>query len=207
MNVKSLASAAIVTALIEITSIVALVHPTKASVVLNIVESGVHVIATASGSVDLTGLTNSGATAFAAAVRPSTAWVLLNPYPALTQGIFYSGVSGPTSLGSGSAFVSPTIGSGDAFGLFGSSLLLANTYVSGTQLQVKDYWANTTLTALGLSTGAYVYTWGTGAHSDSLTINVGSVPEPSTWAMMLLGFCGLGYMAYRRRNTYALCAA
>jgi hypothetical protein len=26
------------------------------------------------------------------------------------------------------------------------------------------------------------------------------VPEPSTWAMMILGFFGLGFMAYRRRN-------
>ena len=26
----------------------------------------------------------------------------------------------------------------------------------------------------------------------------GAVPEPSTWAMMLLGFAGLGFMAYRR---------
>lgn len=25
-------------------------------------------------------------------------------------------------------------------------------------------------------------------------------PEPSTWAMMLAGFAGLGYVAYRRRN-------
>jgi hypothetical protein len=24
------------------------------------------------------------------------------------------------------------------------------------------------------------------------------VPEPSTWAMMLLGFAGLGYAGYRR---------
>jgi hypothetical protein len=29
---------------------------------------------------------------------------------------------------------------------------------------------------------------------------VSSVPEPSTWAMMILGFSGLGCMAYRRRN-------
>ena len=27
-----------------------------------------------------------------------------------------------------------------------------------------------------------------------------SVPEPATWAMMLLGFAGLGYMAYRKRE-------
>ncbi len=27
-----------------------------------------------------------------------------------------------------------------------------------------------------------------------------AVPEPSTWAMMLLGFCGLGFFAYRRKD-------
>jgi hypothetical protein len=27
-----------------------------------------------------------------------------------------------------------------------------------------------------------------------------AVPEPSTWAMMILGFCGLGFTAYRRRQ-------
>ena len=32
----------------------------------------------------------------------------------------------------------------------------------------------------------------------------GAVPEPSTWAMMVLGFCGLGVMAYRRRDHLAL---
>jgi hypothetical protein len=26
-----------------------------------------------------------------------------------------------------------------------------------------------------------------------------AVPEPSTWAMLLLGFAGIGFMAYRRR--------
>lgn len=29
---------------------------------------------------------------------------------------------------------------------------------------------------------------------------VPAVPEPSTWAMMILGFCGLGFMAYRRKS-------
>jgi hypothetical protein len=27
-----------------------------------------------------------------------------------------------------------------------------------------------------------------------------AVPEPATWAMMLLGFAGVGFLAYRRRN-------
>ena len=35
---------------------------------------------------------------------------------------------------------------------------------------------------------------------DNIEINdaVMSVPEPATWAMMLLGFAGVGYAAYRR---------
>jgi hypothetical protein len=31
-----------------------------------------------------------------------------------------------------------------------------------------------------------------------------AVPEPSTWAMIILGFAGVGFMAYRRRNNLAL---
>jgi hypothetical protein len=26
------------------------------------------------------------------------------------------------------------------------------------------------------------------------------VPEPSTWAMMILGFCGIGFLAHRRKS-------
>ena len=39
------------------------------------------------------------------------------------------------------------------------------------------------------------------------TIGVSSVPEPSTWAMMILGFAGVGFMAYRRKLKPALMAA
>jgi hypothetical protein len=47
-----------------------------------------------------------------------------------------------------------------------------------------------------LSTGGY----GAG------TFAVSAVPEPSTWAMMILGFGGVGFMAYRRktRGTFRL---
>ncbi len=47
---------------------------------------------------------------------------------------------------------------------------------------------------------------------DAATANTGNVgatftaavPEPSTWAMMILGFAGVGFMAYRRKNKMAL---
>jgi hypothetical protein len=39
------------------------------------------------------------------------------------------------------------------------------------------------------------------------TLSVPSgVPEPSTWAMMLLGFAGIGFMAYRRKSKPPLLA-
>jgi hypothetical protein len=39
------------------------------------------------------------------------------------------------------------------------------------------------------------------------TWQVSAVPEPSTWAMLLLGFAGVGFMAYRRKSGPALMAA
>jgi len=35
---------------------------------------------------------------------------------------------------------------------------------------------------------------------DNVTVSVAAVPEPSTWAMMILGFAGVGFMAYRRKS-------
>jgi hypothetical protein len=43
-------------------------------------------------------------------------------------------------------------------------------------------------------------------NSGSFTINVSAVPEPSTWAMMMIGFAGVGFMAYRRKSKPALMA-
>ena len=35
---------------------------------------------------------------------------------------------------------------------------------------------------------------------NSFEFTLGSVPEPSTWAMMVIGFAGLGYAAFRRNS-------
>ena len=37
--------------------------------------------------------------------------------------------------------------------------------------------------------------------------NVAAVPKASTWAMIILGFAGVGFMAYRRKMIVALAAA
>jgi PEP-CTERM motif len=43
--------------------------------------------------------------------------------------------------------------------------------------------------------------------SEGIGNTISAVPEPSTWAMMILGFTGIGFMAYRRRSRPALMAA
>jgi len=40
-----------------------------------------------------------------------------------------------------------------------------------------------------------------------VSIQVNAVPEPSTWAMLILGFAGVGFMAYRRKSRPAALAA
>ena len=44
-------------------------------------------------------------------------------------------------------------------------------------------------------------------NEQAFTPTVAAVPEPSTWAMMMLGFAGLGFMTYRRKQKLALSAA
>jgi hypothetical protein len=82
------------------------------------------------------------------------------------------------------------------------------------------------VTAFVIGNSLYVNWEGAGGHEigDSITVflsvgnpvaalsiddPVATVPEPSTWAMMLLGFAGLGFVTYRRtkKNTTALAAA
>ena len=43
-------------------------------------------------------------------------------------------------------------------------------------------------------------------YTGSIATIASPVPEPSTWAMMILGFAGVGYMTYRRRKTAARAA-
>jgi PEP-CTERM motif len=48
---------------------------------------------------------------------------------------------------------------------------------------------------------------GYGFETEFFGTPLAAVPEPSTWAMMILGFAGVGFMAYRRKSKPALMAA
>jgi hypothetical protein len=38
---------------------------------------------------------------------------------------------------------------------------------------------------------------------EASNLSISAVPEPSTWAMLILGFAGIGFMAYRRTSKLA----
>jgi PEP-CTERM motif len=108
----------------------------------------------------------------------------------------YTGISsGPASFGSG-VETPASDGTGDLAGLkggFGSFLAVAAGYVSGSPLSDSSTYDSQTFSSLGVTPGVYKWTWGSGANQ-SFTLDIVAVPEPSTWAMMLLGFAGLGLM-------------
>jgi len=68
----------------------------------------------------------------------------------------------------------------------GASVLTANALGFDAAAHIFAY------TPGNLAAGAIV----TGFAAESVT----GVPEPATWAMMLLGFLSVGFMAYRRNN-------
>lgn len=67
-------------------------------------------------------------------------------------------------------------------------------------------WSTDVFSFVGNATDALVFA-GTalpGDHSSAIdSVTIATVPEPATWAMMILGFFGIGFMAYRRKSPAA----
>ena len=75
-----------------------------------------------------------------------------------------------------------------------------NTYFDGGPEGFAITWWNTG--GINDYTGAANPAYGV-ARGYIVEFSVAAVPEPSTWAMMILGFAGVGFMAYRRRDQTA----
>lgn len=74
---------------------------------------------------------------------------------------------------------------------------------SGTMSASITTAINYTVVAGDTGSGKYVSSADGEIDASLTTLNVtveGAVPEPSTWAMMILGFFGIGFMAYRRKQ-------
>ena len=91
-------------------------------------------------------------------------------------------------------------------GIYGASNLTFGGYTVGSYDTFSQSFATTVGSSytLGLSFSTF------GAGPNGLRISTGNlasvaaVPEPSTWALMLLGFGGMGVSLRRRRKTAAI---
>ena len=71
------------------------------------------------------------------------------------------------------------------------------TGVSDSASSIENAFLGNPFTAEAVYT---VHSDGTGNFNGGIDISVAAVPEPSTWAMMILGFVGITFMGMRKRS-------
>ena len=173
----------------------------QSAVIIDIVESGANVVATATGSINTAGLTFFSAASTSVGVRPATPRIRAGTGSATD--LYNVAFTSSSAIGSGSSFTAASSGTGSVFGISSSTTLnLPSGYVSGAAINSTATWNSTTFAGLGLTEGSYDFTWGAGGNADSITVNVGAVPEPSAYAA-IAGVSLMGFAAWRRRRVVA----
>jgi hypothetical protein len=176
----------------------------SAAMILTLEQAGSDVVVTASGSIDLTGLT------YIASLSGGQSLLVPNGGVIAIQGANddqYSGITGPGSFGAGgTAFASSQSGDNFSLGSYSDSIEVPFGYVSDAPLSATATWDSTTLSAMGVTPGTYTWTWGTGADADSLTLYAGvnppaAAPEPGSLLLLSAGFAAFGGFALRKRMT------
>ncbi|HJP98567.1 MAG TPA: PEP-CTERM sorting domain-containing protein [Rhodanobacteraceae bacterium] len=166
--------------------------------VVKLIQKGNNVVAVGHGSIDLTGLTlYGGIGSTGSSLIPNVAEVDLGPAGALD---YYTGISGPTSFGSGGE-TDTTTGAGPVTAVLGLAVpgvppgvAVPQKYSNDTPLpRSSATWDNASFTSLGVTSGVYTWTWGTRTGDQSFTLDafVG-VPEPAALGMLGFGLLLVG---------------
>lgn len=170
----------------------------RAAFVIDFGQVGSGVVATGSGSFDLTDLTNYNFSPWT-----NSGWIAPGSYDIIGTGSIdaWGGFTGPSAFGSTAVAGGPaSSNTGELVGIAPSfpALYIPTSYVSGNSFSSSSTWDATSLADLGLTPGTYVWSWGSGANADSFTINV--VPEPASFALLAPGLLGLGLAVGQRRK-------
>ena len=172
----------------------------NASVLINVTQSGGNVDVTAAGSLDLTGATFDHSQPYSTGIIPGGS----NWYVALgtTAGMdWYDLTSVSLPYGTSGTYFTSSSTSGDAISIWGFNggqpqVGVTTGYTSGTPISADMTIAGQTIAGMTLIPGTYTFT----LPSDTVILDIGgtSIPEPSTWVMMLNGLATLGLAGYRR---------
>lgn len=168
----------------------------NAAVTMYVFESGGNVVATVTGTLNLSALTSYGSGG-AARVSASDDRLYIGQATSHSTPLWKGTFSSNPDFGSGVSQIFADSGSGTGFGTNNGGLYVDESYVQGESLSATSTWNNTTLAGLGLKNGTYVQSWGSGANADSYTLNIGVVPEPTS---MLLSMLAGGMMLIRRKR-------
>jgi hypothetical protein len=170
--------------------------------VVTIYESGSNVVMTATGTVNLSGLTlvnSSFGPIGGGGLGINTATFICG-----NNGSYASTYSGftttPSNFGSGSGSA-PSSASGDYFGVIMDGqppylLLVPTGYTSGANISSTQTFNNTSLSTLGLTNGTYTYTWSGG----SIDVVVGG-PAPTPTLTPSTGAVTAGWNFYETSGT------
>ena len=163
---------------------------------------GSNVVMTGSGSVNTAGLTNSGAANRGGSVNPSNSNFTVGAPTSVTRHFWTALTGSKPSIGTGS-FTLASSGTGDTFCLStanGGGIYLPPNYISGAALSGQSTFLGKTIGTLGLTTGNYTWTWGSGANAGSAVMTISAVPEPSTYALGAIATGVMAAIARRRKS-------
>lgn len=179
---------------------IGLAAPAHAGYVVTLTQQGSNVVATGSGSLDLTDLSFFASGTAVAGIEPNTADITTGPTSASADA--YSGFTGPPDFGNGGITFADA-GNGDTVSIIEAQnlVIVPQGYVSGDPLSSMSTYDNQTFASLEAVPGTYVWTWGSGADADSFTLQIGpavAVHEPSSIAFLTLPLGLVMWLVARR---------
>jgi hypothetical protein len=176
--------------------------PASAAVLIDITQSGGNVDVTVTGDLNLEGATlYTSLGGYNPGIIPGgDDWYVAPGGGGAIDVYELTGVTLPFGT-SGSFFNGGLTLAGDSFFIEGDNgieplVAVPAGYTSGAPISSFMSLAGETIAGMTLIPGSYTFD----IPNDTITLEIG-VPEPATWAMMLLGFAGLGLAGYRRART------